>query len=229
LSLLFSWPLGEPSEVSIIHLIAVDATGRAQSAQDYVSDLAHQKARSVRMEDGTFLQRDLVRDATVVDYGGKHFFRAEFKQTVHGDATYVGSIYTKFRGYFLGEDFVARTPEEPDKIADTLRGISFREDERDSRCVEDPIHPGVIRVSERVSQRLLATKIDPKYPEDGNTDYSTFPIAHAMSRDCFSELPGNGRLPCSPCLGYGRDSSSSRPDSSSREPLKNSAIHRGRG
>jgi len=176
LTLLYLRPQGKPSGVEIIHLIALDATGQASSVQDYVSRLVHEKAHSLRLEDGTLVQKELIRDASPVDYGGKRFFRAEFKQSVRGDTFYVGFVYTKFRGYFLGEDFVARSPEELDKTADSLLGISFREDERNSRCVEDPTHPGTIRLSEGASQRLLFTKIEPHYPEDAGQAHVEGPV-----------------------------------------------------
>jgi len=176
LTLLYLRPLGKPSGVEFIHLSALDATGQAASVKEYVSKLVHWQAHSVRFEDGTFVQKKLIRDASPVDYGGKRFFRAEFKQSVRGDTFYVGFIYTGFRGYFLGEEFVARTPSELDKTADSLLGISFREDERNSRCVEDPTHPGIIRLSEGASQRLLLTKIEPDYPEEARRTHVKGPV-----------------------------------------------------
>lgn len=176
LTLLYLRPQGKPSGVEFIHLIALDATGQAGSVQDYVSRLVHQQAHSLRLEDGTLIQKELIRDASPVSHGGKHFFRSEFKQSVRGDTFYVGFVYTKFRGYFLGEDFVARSPEELDKTADSLLGISYREDERNSRCVEDPIRTGTIRLSERASQRLLLRKIEPYYPEDARQTHVEGPV-----------------------------------------------------
>jgi TonB family protein len=112
------------------------------------------------------MRKELVQDAEPVEYGGKRFFRAEFKQSVRDDVFYVGHVYTTFRGYFVGEDFVARSPEEMDKTADTLKGISFREDERNPRCVEDSAPAGRVRLSETASQVFLITKIEPVYPPE---------------------------------------------------------------
>lgn len=166
LTLLFLRPQGKPSDVSLIHLQTFDPTAQTDSVQDYVSRLVHQQARTVRMEDGTLIEKELVRDASPVDYGGRHFFRAEFKQSFRGDTFYVGYVYTKFRGYFIGEELVARSPEELNRAADFLLPISFREDERDPRCLQGPPSVGRIRVSEGVAERLLITKVEPRYPDD---------------------------------------------------------------
>jgi TonB family protein len=176
LTLFFLRPQGKPSDVSLIHLQAFDATAQAGSVQEYVSRLVHQQAHSVHMEDGTLIEKELVRDASPVDYGSRHFFRAEFNQSFRGDTFYVGYVYTKFRGYFIGEELVAWSPEELNRAADSLLSISFREDERDPRCLQGPPRIGRIRVSEKIAQRLLVTKVDPRYPEDARQGQVEGPV-----------------------------------------------------
>ncbi len=166
LTLLFLRPQGKPSDVSLIHLQAFDAIARTESVQDYVSRLVRQQAHSIQMEDGTLIEKELVRDASPVDYGGKHFFRAEFRQSSRGDTFYVSYVYTKFRGYFIGEELVARSPEELNRAVDFLLPISFRDDERNPRCLQGPPPVGRIRVSESVVEHLLITKVEPRYPDD---------------------------------------------------------------
>ena len=170
LTLFYLRQQANPSGLELIHLNAFDAAGKSDSTQEFVSQLVHQQARSLHLKDGTVIQKDLVRDASPVEYGGKPFFRAEFKQSDPSGKFYVGTIYTKFRGYFIGGTFIARSPEELDKTFDALRAISFREDQRDTRCVEDPIRVGKIPVSEEVAQRMLISKVEPVCPADAHCE-----------------------------------------------------------
>lgn len=173
LTLLFLRPRGNPSSPEIIHLHALDATSNAQSAQDYVSETVHQQAVSIRFQDGRTIEKELLQDASPVEYGGKRFFRAAFKQT---GTIYVGFAFTKFRGYFLGGTFVARTQEDLDKSIDSLRQIAFGKDERDVRCVQDSSPAGRVRVSEKVSQLLLSQKVSPQYPHEARKEHIQGPV-----------------------------------------------------
>lgn len=170
LTLLYLRQTGNPSGLELIHLNAFDASDKSESTQEFVSQLVHQQARSLHLKDGTVIQKDLVRDASPVQYGGKQFFRGEFKQSDPTGKFYVGTIYTKFRGYFIGGTFIERSPEELDKTFDTLRDISFREDQRDARCVEDAINPGKMRVSEEVALHMLISKVEPVCPADAHCE-----------------------------------------------------------
>lgn len=130
-------------------------------------------------------RRELVRPTFAVDYGGKHFFRADYKQNLsNGRELFLSSIYTKFRGYLIGETVMAGSPKELDNAAASLEGISFHEDHPDPSCIVGPddapmqmgviggvIHstkPGTplrVRIAEVISQAILIEKVPPQYPE----------------------------------------------------------------
>jgi TonB family protein len=166
-----------------VELTAHDASGQGGTARDYVSNVVHTQI-SLYPE-----ARELIRDAFAVDYGGKRFFRADYKQSLHNGGTlYQSFIYTKFRGYFIGETLMAGSPEELNEWANSLQWISFQEDQPNSKCVmgeDSPLPVGVIggvigsaaqpsttgqplrvRVSQGVGAGLLIKKIPPHYPID---------------------------------------------------------------
>ena len=48
--------------------------------------------------------RELLRDTFAVEYGGKQFYRSDYKEVMNnGSTTYRGSVYTKFRNYLLAQ------------------------------------------------------------------------------------------------------------------------------
>jgi TonB family protein len=162
-------------------LEARDATTQDDTAQEYVSKIAH--AHSYPQD------RVLIRDAFAVAYGGRQFFRADYKET-HADigTLYFASVFTKFRQHLIGESLTARSPEELDQAADSLLGISFQDDRINTKCAmgsEDEslnAMPGPapspngpqshlpllqrVRISAGVAQGLLVKKVPPSYPED---------------------------------------------------------------
>lgn len=102
----------------------------AQTVREFVSNCAHGIVNVDREN------REMVKDAYSVDYGGKHFSRADFKQSLPNGMTMYGAlVYTKFRGYFIGENLGARSLEDLEETANSLGNLSFREDELNSRCV----------------------------------------------------------------------------------------------
>jgi Gram-negative bacterial TonB protein C-terminal len=132
--------------------------------------------------------RKMIRDAFAVEYGGRQFFRADYKQPFSNSTMYGAYIYTQFGGYFLGETVMAESPEAVDRAADLLRGLSFQKDQPNPKCVigpDDGAATGVIggiissspgtgsnsgvplrvRVSQGVSQGLLTAKVEPEYPD----------------------------------------------------------------
>jgi TonB family protein len=164
-----------------IVLTAPDATSPAPTAQEFVSNSV-QGQISIDRE-----HRELVRDTYSVDYGGKQFFRADYKQIVGGRTLYLASVYTKFRGHYIGETLIAESPEGLEQAASSLEHISFREDEPISRCVmigDDSLNstrviggvtvaqpstagqPLRTSVSEGVAAGLLIKKVEPRYPDD---------------------------------------------------------------
>ena len=167
-----------------IVLSAHDASGTAPTAQEFVSHSVHGQIDVDREH------RQLVRDTYSVDYGAKHFSRSDYKQSLHNGATlYLAFVYTKFRGYYIGETLMAGSPEELDASANSLRRISFQEDQPNPTCVmggdnnrnstgviggvigsvaqsSTSGQPSRVRVSQAVSQGLLIKKVPPHYPED---------------------------------------------------------------
>ena len=113
-----------------IALQAANAEGKNETAQDFVF------SRLQAAMSGSLGGREVIEDAFPVDYAGKLFFRAEYKQVLGTAGTlYQAFIYTKFRGYFIGEGISAGSPQNLDQAAESLRGISFREDQTNPNCV----------------------------------------------------------------------------------------------
>lgn len=168
---------------NVIALLARDATGQTVSTKDFVSNAAHGFINADPKG------RELVRDAIAVEYGGQRFFRADSKQSLaNGLTVYQTDVFTRFRGYLIGAVLTAVSPEGLEDTANSLRGISFAEDQPNPKCVmggEDPASKGIIggvigsvvtqpdsgrplrvRVSQGVSQALLIKKVQPQYPDD---------------------------------------------------------------
>jgi hypothetical protein len=79
-----------------------------------------------------------VRDTTSTEYGGKRFFRADYKESLpFGNTTaYRSLVFTRFRNYFIGEMVNTSSEEELNNAVDSLNGISFREDVPNPSCVK---------------------------------------------------------------------------------------------
>jgi TonB family protein len=156
----------------------------ASTVQEFVSAAVHGQ---IDIDRG---RRELVRDAYSVDYGGKHFVRADYKQSLpNGDEFYLAFVYTKFREYYIGENLMAGSPRELDQSANSLEQISFLKDEPNPKCVmrgddnpnsggiiggilsskppqTDPAQTQRVRVSSGVSTGLLVKKVPPQYPDE---------------------------------------------------------------
>jgi len=166
-----------------IAVTAHDANGSVLSVRDFISNNAH---RQVNLDPE---HREILKDTYSVDYGGKHFSRADYKQSLpNGGALYQSFVYTKFRGYFIGETLVAASPEELDQAANSLQHIAFQDDEQNPKCVmrgDDSSNSGIIvgvissksntpqptsglpqrvRISQDVSKSLLIKKVPAQYP-----------------------------------------------------------------
>jgi hypothetical protein len=175
-----------------IALSALDGRSFSVDTQGLVSKFVRAQLGREGME--------LVRDTFPVDFVGKHFFREDYKESSAGGALYKAFVCTKFRGYFLGWTLATGSPPELEEAVTSLQHISFGEDEPSSTGetsggvgIVPGGHPtgvigGVIgsvtrsnsgqplrvRISQKVSQALLITKVQPHYPED----------AAALSRRC---------------------------------------------
>jgi TonB family protein len=168
-----------------IALNTYDASIYDKTVQGFVSRSAHDYVSYDQK------YREIVKDAYSVDYAGKTFSRADIKHTMHsGSILYETSVFTKFRGYYVGENLSAGTPEGLELAASSLQGISFHEDKPNPKCVmrgddnptggiiggvvssttsipqSDSGQPMRIRVSQGVSARLLIKKVEPQYPDD---------------------------------------------------------------
>jgi len=153
-----------------IILSAEDSAGHTGDAQGFVSDAVHAQVNSPTEK------RELVRETSSVDYGGRHFFRADYKAlTPDSIPLYMAYAYTEFRGYFIGETLASASPEGLDEAANSLRAISFQQDEINPKCaMGDTVSPAVpkiatvqrVRVSSGVAVGLLIKKIQPQYPDD---------------------------------------------------------------
>jgi TonB family protein len=135
--------------------------------------------------------RSLLSDVYPVKYGRQQFFRRDYKRAVEGgDTVYMAFVLTSFRGFFVGGSLVAESPEELNKEANVLGGVSFQKDEVPPGCLmgsddaqptgrviggvlsSKPISPppgwlpNRVRVSSRVSDALLIKKVEPQYPQN---------------------------------------------------------------
>jgi TonB family protein len=149
-----------------IILSAAVSGDQTSSAQDFVSTAVHEQIK-------VSPDRELVRDAFAIDYGGLHFYRSDYKGLLGGkDPLYFAYVYTRFRGYMVGETIVSASPQGLDEAANSLQPISFQEDQINPKCVMAPEEPAPktatpqrVRVSSGVSQGLLIKKVTPAYPD----------------------------------------------------------------
>ena len=167
-----------------IVLTARDASGSAPTTEEFVSQSVHTQIDADREH------RQIVKDVYHVNYGGKIFSRADYKQAMINSGTlYEAFVYTKFRGFYIGETIMAVSPEELDQSASSLQQISFRGDEPNPKCVMSSANspkagnvtgaaPGSkpatpqsdsgqatrVRVAPAVATGLLVKKVTPDYP-----------------------------------------------------------------
>jgi len=166
-----------------IALTSPDAKDALPTAEEYVSNFVHHQVDVDRE------RRELIRDTYAVEYGGKRFFRADYKQTISGRMLYLASVYTKVGKYYIGETLISESPEGLEQSANSLQQISFRGSEPNAQCVmkgddgsnsmgvtggvigsvgqsSTPGQPSRVRVSQGLSAGLLIKKVTPRYPDD---------------------------------------------------------------
>jgi len=171
---------GEKAFGDQVSLTAIDA-GKypAWTVQSFVSGSAQ------RAVDSDPQRREIIRDPFAVDYGGRQYYRADYKQSLsNGTTSYAAYVFTKFGAYFVGATVTAVSPESLNEAADSLRRLSFHRELPNPGCVIGPNDGpliGVIgsvrssssgaagvsrvRVSQGVSQGLLIKQVQPEYPE----------------------------------------------------------------
>lgn len=154
----------EKGPSSRLVLTAQDAKDQTETAQDFVANAVQSQIR-VSPKDNA-----VIRDTYPVEYVGKHFVRSDYKRSWHNrDTLYVAFVYTKFRGYFIGANLTAGSREGLDEAANSLQGISFREDQVNPKCVTMSSGidlPERVRVSQAVAVGLLHKKVPLQYPDD---------------------------------------------------------------
>jgi TonB family protein len=143
-----------------IILNAFDSANRDGGAQDFVSSTVRAQV-TIPGE-----HRDVVKETVAVDYGGRHFYRSDFKGNARdGTPLYVAYIYTEFRAHFIGATLASASSDGLNNAADALREISFREDQINPSCIMSsdnatwPLH-----IEEGVSKGLLVKRVPPDYP-----------------------------------------------------------------
>lgn len=168
----------DPPSLNRIVIIAQDATRFNGTPQDFVTRAVH------GFVDADPIRYELLRNTFVVDYGGKQFYRSDYKQNLqNGAAMYLAFVFTKFRGHLLGAILMTRSTAALEEVADSLHHISFAADQTNPACiVGDNTRTGRmagvigavssgpkasrVRVSSGVARGLLVKKVDPQYPED---------------------------------------------------------------
>ena len=126
-------PKGGRVFMGSIWLRATPATGKASNAQDFVFS---QVEKVMTAPAGS---PELIANAYPVECSGRLFYRAEYKHPGGNlGTTYSTSIYTRFRGFFIGETITAGSLKDLDQAADSLGGISFRKDQVNPKCVMGP-------------------------------------------------------------------------------------------
>jgi TonB family protein len=156
--LLYLYQQGKPGGII---LNAWDSAGQSGGAQDFVSDAVRAQIKfSTEM-------RELVRDTFAVDYGGRHFFRSDYKALMHDTPVYLAYVLTEFRGYFIGETLASPSAAGLDEAASSLQKISFQEDRVNPACVMGPGDEATfpVHIGQGVSQGLLIKRVPPDYPD----------------------------------------------------------------
>jgi hypothetical protein len=112
-----------------ITLYTVAVTDPKIGARDFVTNAV--RTQISRVPD----KNELLRNTSPVDYGGKHFFRSDYKAALpYGPSAYRAFVFTQFRGYYVGEMVSTGSAEELDRAVDSLRGMSFLEDVPNPKC-----------------------------------------------------------------------------------------------
>ena len=168
----------DPPYFNPIIVIAQDASRFNGTAQEYVS-------RTVQGWIERYPTRyELLRNAFPVEYGGKQFYRADYKQNLQkADAMYSAYVFTKFRGYMLGAIVTTRSSTDLDQQTDILQHLRFTADQVNPACAvgdntlsgrvvgvigsiqSGGAKPSRVRVSSMVATGLLIKKIDPQFPD----------------------------------------------------------------
>ncbi len=192
-------------QASSIALQATDATLYAPTVQEFVSDSLHEQVHLDQEH------REVLKDAYSVDFGGKHFSRADYKQMMNQVPVYITFVYTRFRGYYVGETIIAKSADGLEESVNSLQRISFLEDVPNSKCVmqgddssgsggviggvisskppsSNSPSQGRVRISQGLSIGLLINKVNPRYPDDAKRAHIQGQVVLQVSIDKNGEV-----------------------------------------
>ena len=114
-----------------ITIYATAATDQIAGAKEFVSHAVQTQTQHARDKN------EVLRDASAVEFGGKKFFRSDYKAALpYGHTAYRSFVFTRFRNYFIGEMVNTGSEEELNHAVDSLKGISFLEDTPNPSCVK---------------------------------------------------------------------------------------------
>ena len=121
----------QPKQGTFGNTITLYATeAKDQTPQEFVSKAVQAQ---IKRAPG---KSQLLRDATVVEYGDRKFFRSDYSAALPygGHSAYRSLVFTRFRNYFIGEMVSTGSEEELNHAVDSLRGISFLADTPNPSC-----------------------------------------------------------------------------------------------
>ncbi len=122
----------QPKQGTFGNTITLYATPANQQNADPKEFVSHAVQAQVKRAPD---QNKLLRDTGAVEYGGKKFFRSDYKVSFsYGRDSYRSLVFTRFRNYLIGEMVNAGSQEELNQAVDSLKGISFREDVHNPTC-----------------------------------------------------------------------------------------------
>ena len=123
----------QPKQGTFGNTITLYATeARDQTPKEFVSNAVQAQIKHAPAKN------ELLRDAAVVEYGGKKFFRSDYKAALPygGHSAYRSLVFTRFRNYFIGQMVSTGSEKELDHAVDSLKGISFLADTPNPSCAK---------------------------------------------------------------------------------------------
>jgi hypothetical protein len=114
-----------------VTIYATEATKQHSDTKEFVSNAVQAQIKHAPDKN------ELLRDATSAEYGGKRFFRADYKMALpFGHTAYRSLVFTHFRHYFIGEMVNTGSEEELNHAVESLKGFSFLDDVPNPACVK---------------------------------------------------------------------------------------------
>ena len=112
-----------------ITLYATKANEKSVGPKEFVSNAVQAQIKHAPDKNA------LLRETGVVEYGGRKFFRSDYKASFsYGRDSYRSLVFTRFRNYLIGEMVNVGSKDELNQAVDSLKGISFRDDVPNPSC-----------------------------------------------------------------------------------------------